>query len=74
MTNMHRFNTPCHIFISLFVSIYSQKRIHTLKLLDVPPSIIRSFMFTALTPSMHTTIQEMRFGGILHLAAKSLNN
>jgi hypothetical protein len=31
-------------------------------------------MSTALTPSMRTTIQEMGFGGILHLAAKSLDN
>jgi hypothetical protein len=38
------------------------------------PSLIRSFMRTALTPSMRTTIQNMGFGGILQLAAKSLDN
>jgi hypothetical protein len=31
-------------------------------------------MSTALTPSMRSTIQEMGFGGILRLAAKSLDN
>jgi hypothetical protein len=31
-------------------------------------------MSTALTPSMHTTIQEIGFGVILRLAAKSLDN
>jgi hypothetical protein len=31
-------------------------------------------MSTVLTPLMRTVIQEMRFGGILRLAAKSLDN
>jgi hypothetical protein len=31
-------------------------------------------MSTVLTPSMHTATQEMGFGGILRLAAKSVDN
>jgi hypothetical protein len=31
-------------------------------------------MSNALTPSMHTTLQKLGFGGILRLTAKSLDN
>jgi hypothetical protein len=73
LTNMQLIQHTMSQFTCIFVSIYSQKGSHT-QIARCSPSIIRSFMSTALTPSMHTTLQEMGFGGILWLVAKSLDN
>jgi hypothetical protein len=58
-----------------FISINLQpKRSTHSQIARCSSSIIRSFMSTALTPSMRTAIQDMGFGGILRLVTKSLDN
>jgi hypothetical protein len=54
-------------------NLHSKRTTHS-QIALCSPSIIISFMSTVLTPSMRTTIQEMGFGWILWLAAKSLDN
>jgi hypothetical protein len=66
-------HTMPHFYKFICIHLQPKRNTHS-QIARCSPSIIRSFMSTALIPSMCSTIQEMGFVVILCHAAKSLDN